>query len=99
MFRYSNLSPGGRQTQHYDEGLMVNEVPVRIQIAHDTSYANQSYAKAEVWSAQDMSWHVASSVLFSEWAGSTNREHKEGPTYGILEVREELLARVVALLP
>lgn len=65
---------------------------VRIRIHHDTSYAKQSRARAEVWSPATLSWNEVASFLPAEWADDTDTE-VDTATSGLWYAWAELVAR------
>jgi hypothetical protein len=98
MLNYSNLSPAGQQHRIMEIGEMIGDHPVRFRIDHDTSYAKQSSAVAEVWSPADLAWHQLATYLYSEWADYRGRDSADGPTEGMSMAYDELSARAQAIL-
>ncbi len=92
---YSNVN-AHRQGFDLDEQSTVNGIEVRFRVHHDTSYAMQSWAKAEAFSHDSLSWNVIATVQYQQWADDTKRE--DGATCGLWDAYNELVARVVNLV-
>jgi hypothetical protein len=75
------------------------QIKIRYTIHHDTSYPEQSYAKSEVWSASDMSWHLAETEHSYSWADLTKRsKYAFRLTVGAAGALASLRTKTAALL-
>lgn len=98
-FQYLDISGQGSSIQHrvLSAGETLSDgTRVRYRVDHDTSYASQSSAYAEVWSPAQLQWNKAADYLYSAWAEDTTREDKF--TGGGYQAYIELRYRVRALL-
>ena len=91
---YSNTEKHSQGWRH-DEGLAMGSHSVRLRIWHDTSYAKQSSAVAEVW-LPGKGWTETATYMPEIWA--QYKRPIEPGTEGLWDARDELLARTAAVL-
>lgn len=77
--------------------------PVRFKVHHDTSYAEQSWARAEVWSEGSLCWNEIATYDSGMWAADSGSVHDRArqatdPTEGINHAMHVLESRVRRLL-
>lgn len=92
---WNNISLAGQATD-LDIGSTINGNDIWIQVHHDRSYPQQSWAKVSVWHAASLAWNVVATYHWAQWARDTTPE--SGATVGIWEAEAELLGRALAVL-